>query len=234
MPASRAPSESGRRASDRRRSWSATSRASRSSPRSDSPARRSSLASSSRRARRPRRLLLAAGDERHHAAQLLADRLDLTALGLRAQLLHARAAGLDVADELLGERARADLLEDPAHLLAHVGVDDARPAREVAVLGRVGDGVAHALEAALVHQVDDQLELVEALEVRDLGLVARRDERLEAGLDERGGAAAEHGLLTEEVGDRLFLERRLKHAGATAADAGGPGQRRRWPGPPAS
>src|SRR3954454_22122641 len=152
MPASRAPSESGRRASDRRRSWSATSRASRSSPRSDSPARRSSLASSSRRARRPRRLLLAAGDERHHAAQLLADRLDLAALGLLAQLLHARAAGLDVADELLGDRARADLCKDPAHPLAHVRVDDARAAREIAGLGRVWDRVAHTLEASFVHE----------------------------------------------------------------------------------
>jgi hypothetical protein len=39
------------------------------------------------------------------------------------------------------------------------------------------------LQAALVHQVDDQLQLVQALEVRDLRLVAGLDQRLEAGLD---------------------------------------------------
>src|SRR6185503_15159871 len=157
-----------------------------------------------------------ARDERHHRAQLLADGLDLAALGLLSQLLHAGPARLDVADELLREGAGPDLLEDLAHLGAHVGVDDARAAREIAVLGGVGDGVAHAFEAALVHEVDDQLELVQALEVGDLGLVAGRHERLEAGLYESGRAAAEHGLLAEEVGDRLFLERRLEHAGAAA------------------
>jgi hypothetical protein len=36
-------------------------------------------------------------------------------------------------------------------------------------------------EAALADQVDDQLQLVQALVVRDLGLVAGLDERLEAG-----------------------------------------------------
>src|SRR6476620_9387611 len=71
-----------------------------------------------------------ARDERHH----------------RAQLLHAGPARLDVADELLREGAGPDLLEDLAHLGAHVGVDDARAAREIAVLGGVGDGVAHAFE----------------------------------------------------------------------------------------
>ena len=47
-----------------------------------------------------------------------------------------------------------------------VVVDDARPAGDVAVLGGVGDRVAHAGDALLVHEVDDQLHLVEALEVR--------------------------------------------------------------------
>ena len=41
-------------------------------------------------------------------------------------------------------------------------------------------GVAHPGEAALPDQVDDQLQLVQALVVGDLGLVAGLDERLEA------------------------------------------------------
>ena len=86
------------------------------------------------------------------------------------------------------------------------------PRDVVAVLGRVGDRVAHVGEAALPDQVDDQLELVQALVVGDLGLVARLDERLEARLDQLGDAAAEHRLLAEEVGLGLLLERRLEHA----------------------
>ena len=103
--------------------------------------------------------------------------------------------------------------------------DDPLAAREVAVLGRVGDRVAHAGDPLLVHQVDDQLELVQALEVRQLGVVAGVDQRLVAGAHELGHAAAEHGLLAEEVGLGLVLERRLDHAAAGAADALGVGQR---------
>ena len=43
-------------------------------------------------------------------------------------------------------------------------------------------------------------------------------QRLEPGLDERRQAAAEHGLLAEQVGLGLLGERRLDHPGAAAAD----------------
>ena len=79
--------------------------------------------------------------------------------------------------------------------------------------------------AALIQQVDDQLELVQTFVVRDLGLVAGLDERVEARLHERGNAAAEHGLLAEEVALRLFRERRLEEPYATAADADAVGER---------
>ena len=65
---------------------------------------------------------------------------------------------------------------------------------------------------------------MEALEVGRLGLVARLDERLEAGLHEGGEAAAQHDLLAEEVGLGLLLEGGLEHAGAGAADGVGVGQ----------
>ena len=98
-------------------------------------------------------------------------------------------------------------------------------ARQVAVLGHVGDRVAHVPEAALVDEVDDELELVDALVVGDLGLVARVDEDLEAGLHQRGDAAAEDGLLAEEVALGLLGERRLDHPRAAAADRGAVGER---------
>ena len=95
------------------------------------------------------------------------------------------------------------------------------PADVVAVLGGVADRVAHVVEAAAVHEVDDELQLVQALEVGDLGLVAGLDQRLEARLDERAHAAAEHRLLAEEIGLGLLGERRLEHARARRADARG-------------
>ena len=76
----------------------------------------------------------------------------------------------------------------------------------------------HALDPALPDQVGDQLQLVQALVVGDLGLVAGLDERLEAELDQLRDAAAEHGLLAEEVGLGLLGERRLDHARAGGAE----------------
>ncbi len=150
---------------------------------------------------------------------MLADLLDLVVIGAGAQplefLLPVVAVLLDPA---VGPDALADVGEDAAHRLADVVVDDARPGGVVAELGGVGDRVAHVLQAALVHQVDDQLHLVQALEVGHLGLVAGLDQRLEAGGDQRADAAAEDRLLAEEVGLGLLGEGRLDDAGAGAAE----------------
>src|SRR4029450_6971108 len=111
-----------------------------------------------------------------------------------------------LVDPLAGEGPRLDLGQDAAHLGLGGVVDDPRPAGVVAVLGGVRDRVAHAGQAALVHQVDDQLELVQALEVARPGWVAGLGQGLEAGLDEGGAPAAEHRLLAEQVGLGLLLE----------------------------
>src|SRR5919202_1139692 len=158
-------------------------------------------------------------DPIHVRAQLLAHGLDLGAGLLGPHPLEVLLPGAVLGDPLAGEVARLDLAEDVAHVLARLVGDDALAARVVAVLGRVRDREPHALQALLVHEVDDELELVQALEVRHVRLVARLDERLEAGLDELGHAAAQDGLLAEEVGLGLVLERRLDHAAARAADA---------------
>src|SRR5882757_6403657 len=49
------------------------------------------------------------------------------------------------------------------------------------------------------------------------GVVPGLDQGLEAGLDQLRGAAAEHCLLTEEVGLALVFEGGLDHRGAAAA-----------------
>ena len=107
-------------------------------------------------------------DPAHVRAQLLAGRLDLVAApapracagsspGRRGSRRSTRARSRPTG-------CREDLLIAASRLV----VDDPRAARVVAVLGRVGDRVAHPGQALLVHQVDDQLELVQALEVRHL------------------------------------------------------------------
>ena len=112
-----------------------------------------------------------------------------------------------------------DLGQDLLHRLLAFGVDDARAADVVAPLGGVGDGVAHVGEAAAIDEVDDELELVEHFEVGALRLITGLGERFVARLDEGADAAAEHGLLAEEIGLGLLFESRLEHSGAGAADA---------------
>src|SRR5690606_20186819 len=102
--------------------------------------------------------------------------------------------------------------------------DDARPDQEVAVLGRIGNRIAHVRDAAFVNQVDDELYLMEALEVGHFGGVARFDEGFKTGLDERGQAATEYGLFTEEVGLGLFAEAGFNDTGAAAANGRGIGE----------
>ena len=153
-----------------------------------------------------------------------ADLLDGMLLAGLAQRFESRATAAALGDPLLGELPGPDVVEDRRISACRLVVDDRRPAGEVAVLGGVGDRVAHAADALLVHEVDDELQLVEALEVGRLGLVAGVDERLEAGLHQGGEPAAQHDLLTEEVGLGLLVERGLEHAGPGAADGVGVGQ----------
>ena len=60
---------------------------------------------------------------------------------------------------------------------------------------------------------------MQRLEVRRLGLVAGLDERVVAVADQLDEAAAQHDLLTEEVGLGLLLEGGVEHAGTGPADA---------------
>src|SRR5690606_15358179 len=73
-------------------------------------------------------------------------------------------------------------------------------------------------DAALPHEVDDELELVQHLEVGDLRLVASLGQGLETVLDELRNATTENGLLTEQVGLGLFGEGGLDAAGTQATN----------------
>ena len=127
-------------------------------------------------------------------------------------------------DPLAGEGAVLDLLQHCTHILADVLVDDAVAAAEGAVLGGVADREVHVVVAALVHQVDDHLQLVKTFEVRNLLRVSGLDQRLEGGVDQGGHSAAEDALLAEQVALGLVLDGGFQHAGPGAADALGIGQ----------
>ena len=141
------------------------------------------------------------------------------------KLAETLATRVALGDPLFGELAGLDLFENRLHALLGVGVDDARAASQIAVLGSVTDAVTHAGDAFFVHQVDDELHLVQALEVRHLRLVAGLDQRLVTGLHQRGETAAQHDLLAEQVGLGLFGEGRLDDARSPAADRRGVRQR---------
>src|SRR5581483_8485790 len=162
---------------------------------------------------------------RHHATEALAGFFDDMLLAGGEQFLVVFQATLVFFHPFGGEFAGLDFFQDFLHLGLGLFIDDARAAGDVAVLGGFRNGEAHAGDAALVHQVADELQLVEALEIRHFRLVTGLDQRLKTGLDERAGAAAKHGLLAEEISLGLLLEGGLEHAGAGRADALGPGER---------
>ena len=131
-----------------------------------------------------------------------------------------------LADPLAGEDAALHLFEDLFHHRFHRGRDDARAAREIAVFGRLTDGIAHVRQAAFVDEIHDQLQFVHALEEGQFGLVAGLDQRLETRLDQRRDAAAQDHLLAEQVRLGLFADGRFQDAAARPADALGVRQRR--------
>src|SRR5260221_8655461 len=160
----------------------------------------------------------------HAGPELRAPLLDrLLEVGLE-QAPVVGAARFALADPLARKAAAADFLEYLAHLLAHALVDDARAARQVAEFRGVADVLVHLGDAPFVQQIDDELQLVQALVIGDFRLIARLDERLEALDDQLGGATAEHRLLAEQVGLRLLGKGRLQHPAAPPADAMGVGE----------
>src|SRR6266404_4227478 len=96
-------------------------------------------------------------DPRHHFAQPRADLLDRQLRGHAPAAEEHRRPRAVFQHELLGVLARLDAREHSAHALARVLVDDLRTGGVLAVLGVVRDRVVHGADAALVHQVDDQL-----------------------------------------------------------------------------
>src|SRR5471032_2355184 len=157
------------------------------------------------------------GDPRHHGTQLGADFFDLVLGGQTTARDQGRSAGLVFQDEGLGVFAGLDVLQALAHRVLGGRGDDFRAGHVFAVFGVVGDRVVNVGDAAFIDQVDDQFQFVQALEVRHLRRVAGFGQRFETSLDQLDGAAAQHGLLAEQVGLGFFAEVGLDDAGAAAS-----------------
>src|SRR5690606_33652113 len=164
--------------------------------------------------------------ERHQLAQLGTHLLDLMGPVGGTLLVEERRPLAGLGHPLVGEGTRLDLAEDLLHRLAGLVGDDPAAPGVVPVLSGVGHRVPHPRKTTLVEKVDDELELVERLEVRRLGLIARFDEGLERGLDQLGDTAAEDDLLTEQVGLGLLPEGGLEDPGPGAADPSRVGERK--------
>ena len=140
--------------------------------------------------------------------------------------LNLAPAALVLGNPFPRELAALDVGQRLLHGLARCVADNLLTARQIAVLRRVRDRIAHPGQPAFVDQVDDQLHLVQALEVGDLRRVAGLDQRFESLLDQRRQPATEHGLLAEQVAFGFLLESRLQNARARRADAVRIGQRK--------
>ena len=163
-------------------------------------------------------------EPRHLGAEVGADLLDLVVAVALAQLAGTRRRRRPSPRSSGSANAPVWMSVRTSFIVALTPSVTRGPHDVVAVLGGVADAEAHEVEPAAVHEVDDELELVHRLEVRELRLVAGLDERLEGGLDQRRDAAAQERLLAEQVGLGLLLERRLEDARARGAEAAGVGQ----------
>ena len=157
----------------------------------------------------------------HHGAKFGAELLDWMTLFALACGEKIRAACFVFRYPFFGKTAVANFRENLFHFVARFLCDDARAGAVIALFGGVADGIAHVAEAAAVNEIDDELEFVHALEVGDFGLIACGDERFKAGFDQFADAAAEDGLLAEEIGFGFFGESGFEDAGACTAESFG-------------
>src|SRR6516225_11629895 len=134
-------------------------------------------------------------EEGHHFTQLAAHLLDFLALLGFPHGEEFLAAGPVFLHPLACEFTGLDLRKDLFHFRARLFVDDARTPCVIAVLGGVGDRVAHVGEASFVDQIDDQLDFMQTLEIGDLRCVAGFHQSFKSRADERADAAAQHTLL---------------------------------------
>ena len=163
---------------------------------------------------------------RHEGAQALADAFDRVLFAGFEKGVVLLVAAVVFLDPAPGEFAGLNVLQGRLHSLLDPGVNDLGADAHVAPLGRFGDGEPHAADAGFVHQIHDQLQLVQAFKIGHFRLVTGFDQRFKTGHDQGRGPAAQHGLFAEKVRFGLFLEAGLDDPRARGADALGIRERR--------
>src|SRR5207302_356108 len=117
-------------------------------------------------------LLLLLREPRHHPAQPgpnFFNRVLLFFFAQRGKLATTLPIFLNpLASKTSILNAGQNLLHGGARLVAY----NLLAARQVAILGSIGNGVPHASKSALVNKVYDQFHLMQALEVSDFRLIA--------------------------------------------------------------
>src|SRR5882724_9844324 len=114
--------------------------------------------------------------------------------------------GLVFHDPFTGKFSRLDLGQEFLHGITRLLRDHTPPPRDITILRRVADRVTHHANATLIDEVDDQLELVKALKVCDLWLIARLHQGVESRPDQLSDPTTQHRLFTEQISFRLFTE----------------------------
>ena len=89
----------------------------------------------------------------------------------------------------------------------------------------VADRLAHARDAALIHQIAQQLHFGQAFEIGDFRGEASLHQRIESRLDQFGNHAPQNALFIEQIGLGFLLEAGFQYARAAATDGSGVGQR---------
>ena len=145
-------------------------------------------------------------DPGHHAPQPLSGLLDRVGGIEPAARRHLGVVRHPFENEPLGIIAILDIGQALLHCCTALVVDYLRSGDIFAIFSVVGDGVVHVGNATLVHQVNNQLEFMQALEIGHFGGVAGFNQGLESGLHQLHCTAAEYGLLTEKVGLGLVFE----------------------------
>jgi len=150
---------------------------------------------------------------RHHGAQTLANFLDRVLSFACSHGLETSLPNLVFQHPVPRELAGLDFIQHALHLRLGLLCDDPGAAGVIPILSRIRNGVTHVRNTTFVDQIDDQLDLVQALKIGHLRGVTGFGQRLVTGLNEAGQATAQNDLFAEQICLALFAKCRLDDAG---------------------
>src|SRR5680860_821565 len=154
----------------------------------------------------------------HHPPEFLAHTLD-GVVGLPPGYgLVDRHIRLILSDPFSGELSILDLFQYRPHLFTNPLIYDPRASRHVPVLSGLGHRVPHAADPVLMNQINYEFQLVQALEIGDLGLVSGLNQSVKASPNQLRSSSTQDCLLTEKICLCLLLESSLYDTGPGAAD----------------